>query len=64
MKTYTLRKFNTNRDLSNIPLKSFSHGLELLNKRKEDIEVEVEWLGIMDVGFRGTRDYIRIINRK
>jgi len=62
MKKYMARIYVSQGDKSNIDTKTFEKAVELLNVNPEDEKTRVKWLNIEDVYFKGTKNYIRIIN--
>lgn len=57
-----VRIYQPQRDKLNVNKKTLEEGMELLGVTEEDIKQRVPWSNMEDVYFKGTKNYIRIIN--
>lgn len=56
------RKYKSNTDKSNKKVDTIEEALKILGKEHKDVESKTDWLNYVDLHFKGTKDYIRIIN--
>lgn len=57
-----VRRYVQNSDKVNDKVTTIEQAFKILGKEHKDVESKTDWLNYVDLHFKGTKDYIRIIN--
>ena len=59
---FLVRQYVSNRDKTNTRVYTIEDAVKILKKELTEVETVISWSNYVDLYFKGTNNYIRIIN--